>query len=137
MPRRARRHARTRCGAWCFSIEYDLPLRGPRMGRSAMTMLAAKMMLERSPLFRGLAAAPLQRLASLAAQRKFRAGEIVFSQGDPGDALYGVIVGRVRISAGATDGREIYLNIMQPGDTFGEIALLDGGQRTATATTTD
>jgi|SRR5688572_5873202 CRP/FNR family transcriptional regulator, cyclic AMP receptor protein len=102
-----------------------------------MTMLAAKMMLERSPLFRGLAAAPLQRLASLAAQRKFRAGEIVFSQGDPGDALYGVIAGRVRISAGTTDGREIYLNIMQPGDTFGEIALLDGGQRTATATTTD
>jgi CRP-like cAMP-binding protein len=102
-----------------------------------MTMLAGKMMLERSPLFRGLSPDSLQRLASLALQRKFRNGDIVFSQGDPGDALYGVIAGRVRISAGASDGREIYLNIMQPGDTFGEIALLDGGQRTATATATE
>lgn len=101
-----------------------------------MTTLAGRMMLERSPLFRGLSPPSLQRLASLAVQRKASAGEIVFSQGDPGDALYGVISGRIRISAAATDGREIYLNIMEPGDTFGEIALLDGGQRTASATAT-
>jgi CRP-like cAMP-binding protein len=67
-------------------------------------------------------------------QRSFRAGEIVFSRGDPGDALYAVVTGKIRISAGAADGREISLNIMEPGDTFGEIALLDGGTRTATAT---
>jgi CRP/FNR family transcriptional regulator, cyclic AMP receptor protein len=99
-----------------------------------MTTLAGKMMLERSPLFRGLPPASLQRLASLATQRRFNAGEIVFSQGDPGDALYGVVTGKIRISAGATDGRELSLNIMEPGDTFGEIALLDGGERTASAT---
>jgi CRP-like cAMP-binding protein len=45
-----------------------------------------------------------------------------------------VVAGQVRISTGAADGREIFLNIMEPGDTFGEIALLDGGTRTATAT---
>lgn len=99
-----------------------------------MTTLAGKMMLQRSPLFRGLPSEVLERIAGLAVQRSFRGGEIVFSQGDPGDALYAVVTGKIRISAGAADGREISLNIMEPGDTFGEIALLDGGTRTATAT---
>jgi CRP/FNR family transcriptional regulator, cyclic AMP receptor protein len=99
-----------------------------------MTTLAGKMMLERSPLFRGLPPASLQRLAQLATQRRFNAGEVVFSQGDPGDALYGVVSGKIRISAGGADGREVSLNLMEPGHTFGEIALLDGGERTASAT---
>ena len=102
-----------------------------------MTTLAGKMMLQHSPLFRGLPGPSLERIVGLAAQRNFRAGEIIFSQGDPGDALYAVVAGRIRISAGTADGREISLNIMEPGDTFGEIALLDGGTRTATATATE
>jgi CRP-like cAMP-binding protein len=99
-----------------------------------MTTLAGKIMLQRSPLFRGLAPATLERIATLAVQRSYRVGEVIFSQGDAGDALYGVVTGKVRISAGAADGREIFLNIMEAGDTFGEIALLDGGPRTASAT---
>jgi CRP/FNR family transcriptional regulator, cyclic AMP receptor protein len=99
-----------------------------------MTTLAGKMMLQRSPLFRGLAAPVLERIAALATQRAWRRGEILFRSGDPGDALFGVVTGRIRISTGNADGREIFLNIMEPGDTFGEIALLDGGTRTATAT---
>jgi CRP-like cAMP-binding protein len=98
-----------------------------------MTTLAGKIMLQRSPLFRGLASAALERIAALAVQRAYRVGEIIFAQGDAGDALYGVVTGKVRISAGAPDGREIFLNIMEAGDTFGEIALLDGGPRTASA----
>lgn len=92
-------------------------------------------MLQRSPLFRGLQPQALERIAELAVQRGYRSGEIIFSQGDPGDALYGVVTGKVRISAGAADGREIFLNILEAGDTFGEIALLDGGIRTASAVT--
>ena len=91
-------------------------------------------MLERSPLFRGLSSEILARIAALALQRSYPSGEVVFLQGDHGDALYGVVTGRIRISAGASDGREIFLNIMESGDTFGEIALLDGGLRTAAAT---
>jgi CRP-like cAMP-binding protein len=101
-----------------------------------MTTLAGKIVLQRSPLFRGLSPAALERIAGLAVQRSYRNGEIVFSQGDPGDALYAVVTGKIRISSGAADGREIFLNIMEPGDTFGEIALLDGGTRTASATAT-
>jgi CRP/FNR family transcriptional regulator, cyclic AMP receptor protein len=102
-----------------------------------MTTRAGKMMLQGSPLFRGLPPATLDRIAALATQRGHRRGEIVFSAGDPGDALYGVVSGRIRISAGTAEGREIFLNVMEPGDTFGEIALLDGGTRTATATATE
>lgn len=99
-----------------------------------MTTRAGRMMLQGSPLFRGLAPAILDRIAALAVQRGYRRGEIVFSAGDAGDALFGVVSGRIRISTGNADGREIFLNIMEPGDTFGEIALLDGGTRTAAAT---
>jgi CRP-like cAMP-binding protein len=76
----------------------------------------------------------LERIAALATQRAYRSGEIVFSHGDAGDALFAVVTGKIRISTGSAAGREIFLNIMEPGDTFGEIALLDGGPRTATAT---
>jgi len=99
-----------------------------------MTTLAGRMLLQNSPLFRGLPAAALERIAAVAGQRSYRSGEVVFSQGDPGDALHAVVSGRIRISTGAPDGREIFLNIMEAGDTFGEIALLDGGARTASAT---
>jgi CRP/FNR family cyclic AMP-dependent transcriptional regulator len=102
-----------------------------------MTTRAGKMMLQGSPLFRGLPPATLERIAALATQKSYRRGEIVFSAGDVGDSLFGVVSGRIRISTGNADGREIFLNIMEPGDSFGEIALLDGGTRTATATATE
>src|SRR6201996_8356634 len=95
--------------------------------------LAASTLLERNRLFRGLPAPTIEQIASLAGRRVFPAGAVIFSQGDAGDALYGVITGRVRISASGPDGKEMFLNIMEPGDTFGEIALLDGNPRTATA----
>jgi CRP/FNR family transcriptional regulator, cyclic AMP receptor protein len=99
-----------------------------------MTTLAGRIVLKRSPLFRGLSDDEFDRVVSLAVQRSFRNGEVIFSQGDPGDALHAIVTGRVRISAGTADGKEIFLNIMEAGETFGEIALLDGGARTATAT---
>lgn len=98
--------------------------------------LAIQTILERSRLFRDLPAAALQKITALATRRAFTPGSLIFSQGDPGDALYGVVSGRVRISASGQDGREMFLNIMEPGDTFGEIALLDGAPRTATASAT-
>lgn len=61
--------------------------------------------------------------------------ETLFFQGDPGDALYIVEEGRVEISVLSDAGRKLTLNEMRPGDVFGEIAVLDGGPRTATATT--
>lgn len=98
--------------------------------------LTAKAILERTRLFRGLPSATIRQISALSMRRSYSNGTIVFSQADPGDALYGVVTGRIRISASSRDGREIFLNIMEPGDAFGEIALLDGRHRTATASAT-
>ena len=102
-----------------------------------MTSLTAKAVLQRNYLFRGLPDAALQRLAALATRRSYDKGEIIFAQGDEGNSLYGVASGRVRISASGSGGQEVFLNIMEPGDTFGEIAVMDGLPRTAAATALD
>lgn len=98
--------------------------------------LNARTVIERNRLFRGLPSATLDRIAGLGVRRVYAKGETIFAQSDPGDGLYGVVTGRIRISAGSADGKELFLNIMEPGDTFGEIALLDGRPRTATASAT-
>lgn len=96
--------------------------------------LDAKTIIARNSLCRGLPAATIERVAALAGRRTYEEGAVIFMRGDPGDALYGVVTGRVRISSSRPGGKEVFLNIMEPGDTFGEIGLLDGSPRTAGAT---
>ncbi len=98
--------------------------------------IGVQTVLERNLLFRGLSPATLAQIARLCVRRTYERDAVIFSQSDPGDALYGVVTGRVRISASSAGGREVFLNIMEPGDTFGEIALLDGRPRTASASAT-
>jgi CRP-like cAMP-binding protein len=98
--------------------------------------LSAQTILERTRLFCGLPTETIRQISAVSIRRSYRNGAIVFSQADPGDALYGVVTGKIRISTSAPGGREMFLNIMEPGDTFGEIALLDGRERTATASAT-
>src|SRR3954466_16425540 len=92
------------------------------------------LIIERNRLFRGLPGDTRARIAALASRRQYEDGALIFMRGDPGDSLCGVATGRVRISASGPGGKEVFLNIMEPGDAFGEIALLDGSPRTATAT---
>lgn len=96
--------------------------------------ISVRIVLERNLLFRGLQPATLDQIARLCVRRGYGPEGVIFSQSDPGDALFGVMTGRVRISASSAGGREVFLNIMEPGDSFGEIALLDGQPRTASAT---
>ena len=105
-----------------------------RVPQRTLETLTAKAVLQRNYLFRGLSEPALDRLAALAMRRTYEKGAVVFAQGDDGDALYGVASGRVRISACGSGGQEVFLNIMEPGDTFGEIAVMDGLTRTAAAT---
>jgi CRP/FNR family transcriptional regulator, cyclic AMP receptor protein len=63
-----------------------------------------------------------------------RRGAIIFAKGDAGTELIAVLRGRVRISVPAPGGRKAVLNVVQAGEIFGEIALLDGRPRTADAT---
>lgn len=96
--------------------------------------LSAKTVIARDSLFRGLAGTTRERIAALAVRRTYDEGAIIFMRGDPGDSLCAVVSGRVRISVSRPAGKEVFLNILAPGETFGEIALLDGEPRTATAT---
>jgi len=98
---------------------------------------AARRLLRQNYLFSGLPDALLDRLVAQAQWRACVRNEVIFAQGDEGDALYGVVSGRVRISTTSPEGREVYLNIMGPGDTFGEIAVIDGLPRTAGAVALD
>ncbi|KUJ79900.1 Crp/Fnr family transcriptional regulator [Ruegeria profundi] len=59
-------------------------------------------------------------------------GDVLFEQGDEGDALYAILEGTLEVSFLAMSGRKLSLTLMRPGEVFGEIALFDSGPRTAT-----
>jgi CRP-like cAMP-binding protein len=94
-------------------------------------------LLRASDLFRSLDDEAGARVARYAVRRRYRADEVVFHAGDPGDRLHVIDSGRVRIAIMSPDGREGTLSILGPGDAFGEIVLLDGAPRSATAVALD
>jgi CRP/FNR family cyclic AMP-dependent transcriptional regulator len=86
-------------------------------------------------LFAGLSRADLDALLAHARVEHYSAGRKIFEKGAPGRSMMAILRGSVRISASsASAGRELVLTILQPGEIFGEIALLDGQRRTANAT---
>jgi CRP-like cAMP-binding protein len=89
--------------------------------------------LKMNPMFADLGADELQRISGLCHTQQLALGEMLFQKGDPGNALYGVRRGQIRIETGASDGSRLTLNFMGPGDLFGEVAVLDGESRTADA----
>jgi len=95
--------------------------------------LTTRAVLQHNFLFRGMPDATIDSLVELAHRRSLARDSLVFSQGDPGGALYGIASGRVRIFASDPSGNEVFLNILGPGENFGEIALIDGLPRTASA----
>jgi CRP/FNR family transcriptional regulator, cyclic AMP receptor protein len=86
-----------------------------------------------NPFFASLGPDALAAIAGLCVTRSLEAGRTLFLKGDPGDALYAIRRGQVRIATAAEDGQRRTLAILGPGDVFGEVALLDGRPRTATA----
>jgi CRP/FNR family transcriptional regulator, cyclic AMP receptor protein len=85
-----------------------------------------------------LGSAPDEDLRAVAAGsrvRRFRRGQVVFSMGDPSDALLVVISGRIKVVVHSADGGELTLTILQAGDVCGELSVADGGPRSADAET--
>jgi CRP/FNR family transcriptional regulator, cyclic AMP receptor protein len=84
--------------------------------------------------FRGLPSPIIERLASHGRQSHYSAGRRIFSKGDEGRGLLAVLSGCVKISVISEHGKELVLNLIGANEIFGEIALVDGGARTADAT---
>jgi CRP/FNR family cyclic AMP-dependent transcriptional regulator len=84
-------------------------------------------------MFQDLPEELIDRIVKLSVSKKIAAGETLFYKNDEGDALYGILNGRIRISTSTPGGQELVLNLIEKGDVFGEIALLDGKPRTADA----
>ncbi|CAN5482126.1 hypothetical protein BH20VER3_BH20VER3_19030 [soil metagenome] len=88
------------------------------------------------PLFRALDEAAADELCALLTVRDVEAGTALFQRGEPGDSMYLVEEGHVRISLKDADGHDTTLAEMGDGDFFGEMSLLDGEPRSADATAT-
>jgi CRP/FNR family transcriptional regulator/CRP/FNR family cyclic AMP-dependent transcriptional regulator len=91
----------------------------------------------RVSLFANLDVESLRDLASVTRRRGFRPGEVIFHRDDPGQVLYVIREGKVRIYVTGPDGQEATLVVFGPGDYFGELALLDEQPRSATAVALD
>jgi CRP/FNR family transcriptional regulator, cyclic AMP receptor protein len=106
----------------------------PPRDRRARTAPTPTELLSRHPIFGQLPQKAIGQFAAYAARRRVVRGTTIFSKGDPGDSLIAVLDGCVRISVPTANGHEVVLSIVQPGEIFGEMGLLDGQPRSADAT---
>jgi len=93
--------------------------------------IGAAELLARVPLLADLDPGELERIAQVAIPRSFPKGARVFHEGDTSDACYVVREGEVRVTREHSDGRAIALATLGPGELVGELAMLDGGVRSA------
>lgn len=91
--------------------------------------------LRRVPLFEALGTEELRWLAEAARLRRFPKNCMVILADDRGDAFFIIESGRAKVSVTAPDGREVILSVLNPGDFFGDMSLLDGRPRSANVTT--
>lgn len=83
------------------------------------------------PLFSGLQREELQKFADLTRERSYPKGSVILFQDDPGDSLFVLRSGRVKVVLIGEDGREVILGVLEPGAHFGELALIDDQPRSA------
>jgi len=83
------------------------------------------------PLFSGLHRDELARFAELTRERAYPKGSVILFQDDPGDSLFVLRKGRVKVVLIGEDGREVILGVLEPGAHFGELALIDDQPRSA------
>ena len=100
---------------------------------SETTEQSAVELLRSVPLFADLEEGELERFSHVAVPRSFPAGTRVFHEGDSSDACYIVSEGSFRVTREHSDGRAITLATLGPGEIFGELAMLDGDKRSASA----
>ncbi len=90
--------------------------------------------MRKAPLFAALDDESVQALQATMSKVHLDRGEVLFREGQRGDRLYVITVGKIKLGRTSSDGRENLLSIQGPGEMFGELSLFDPGPRTATAT---
>src|ERR1700726_3276550 len=90
--------------------------------------------LRKHPYFADLEPEAFDQLCRYAKHTTLKRGATIFSKGDPGNSLFAVLSGTVKISISSPEGRSAILNLISAGEIFGEVAVLDGRARTADAT---
>jgi CRP/FNR family cyclic AMP-dependent transcriptional regulator len=99
-----------------------------------MSLSAVTATIHRSDVFSQLSADDCDALARRCGFRRYARNEVVFAQGDKGGSVYIVAQGSVALSASTHDGGTIVMAVLRPPKSFGELAVIDGGPRVATAT---
>lgn len=89
--------------------------------------------LSRAGIFQGVDPDAVVNLISQMQTESFPRGTTIFDEGEPGDTLYIIIEGKVKLARHAPDGRENLLSVMGPSDMFGELSIFDPGPRTSSA----
>ncbi|MCK5831355.1 MAG: Crp/Fnr family transcriptional regulator [Methylococcales bacterium] len=102
----------------------------------AYSLSDKRSLLSQNILFSALSTTELDNLLMLSAEFSYSKGKIIFQKGDAGDSLLAVLKGEVSISNISEEGREIIFNTINQGEMFGEIACIDGVERSATASVT-
>ncbi|MDM8086250.1 Crp/Fnr family transcriptional regulator [Cellulomonas cellasea] len=87
-----------------------------------------------APLFANMDPEASSALIASMTQVEVSRGEVLFHEGEPGDRLYVIRSGKIKLGRRSNDGRENLLAVLGPGEMFGELSLFDPGPRTATAT---
>jgi len=95
-----------------------------------------RQVIENNHLFKGLRPDLIDEISSSATRKTVEAGEVLFQKGDPADALWGVLSGRIMIEVGTDDGKEMVLDAFGEGEVFGEVGVLDFGPRRVEARAT-
>jgi CRP-like cAMP-binding protein len=90
--------------------------------------------VRQAPLFAALDEEAAEALHANMTRAELSRSEVLFHEGDPGDRLYVIVEGKVKLGRTSGDGRENLLAILGPGEMFGELSLFDPGPRNATAT---
>jgi CRP/FNR family cyclic AMP-dependent transcriptional regulator len=93
--------------------------------------------LSRISLFSELSPDELAVIARRLKEQSFDAAEVIFKQGEPGDAMFIIRSGRVRIYSQDESGKELTLNVYEKGEYFGEFSIIDGEPRSASAEAVD
>jgi CRP/FNR family transcriptional regulator len=90
--------------------------------------------LMQAPLFSALDTDAASALRASMVDQRVSKGEVIFAEGDPGDRMYVILDGKIKLGQTSPDGRESLQAVLGPGEMFGELSLFDPGSRQSTAT---